>query len=1123
MRQIRIAAFIAPSLASLGLLILAFAPEAGAAGLAATAKSKDGVWEKIDNRLIATRDLQLPAASSYRVLRLNKEALARQLARAPMERTGDLRNSPAILSLPMPDGSFQSFHIEESPVMDAELVARYPEIKSYRGQGIDDGTATVRFDWTPFGFHALVLSADHPAVNIQPPDRSDITTYASYYDQGAAFTCGVNESHRIKPGRAEGVSPNVAVGTTLRSERIAVAATWEFCNTIGGDTLAGSTAALNSFLNGLNVVYERELSVHMNLVNAPNIIYASNNSVCGPGNNVACNAGNDPYTNTNESTMLNEVRPDLRDKVGVANYDVGHVLGTGSSGIAFIGVICDDNDNGGDGLGPLKGAGATRVFAPAGNSGASGLWAHELGHQHGADHTQNGTTASCGGTNRNGPTAWETGSGITIMSYVGICGTDNISDTRDLRFHNGSYNEITASLAAGATCTTNAATGDNIPTVNAGTAKTIPKQTPFTLTATGTDADPADFPNLRFIWEQLDAGGTLYFNPPYGDQAGDPPTTTRPLFRAFSPIASNSRTFPSLTYILNNANVPPAVVGGFQTAENLPSVSRTMNFRTTVRDQRFGVNDSSVAITVDGNSGPFAVTSPNGAENWSGAQTVTWNVANTSSAPVSTANVKISLSTNGGQTFPTTLAASAPNSGTAAVTLPNGIISSTCRIKVEALGNIFFDISNANFNLTPADSCPAVSGISPKVGNVGNSVTITGVNFTGVNAVTFSNNVPATSFTVNSATQITATVPNGAVGGPITLSKPSCGNVQTSNFSVCSNPPVALSIDDGSDESFRSNGDGAYYVNRLTPATYPATLTQISIFWDPFQSFPPGTAINVVAGANAGGTANIDGTSFQTFAAIAGAQPGFTTYTLPNAITIMAGDFVIGFQVPTDPGFAIAVDTNNPLSRSYRSSNGTTFTNVTDGNYMIRAAQVFTGCDAGAPTLSQVVSRMTHGGAGDFDIVLPQPPATRNVECRSGGASNNFKMVFTFPNNLVSVAGASVTNGAGTVSSSALGPEANQYTVNLTGVTNAQSTTVTLANVLDSTSAVGNVPAIIGVLLGDTTGNGGVNSSDISQTKGQSGTVASSGNFRTDVTVNGSINSSDISTVKSKSGTALPP
>jgi hypothetical protein len=159
---------------------------------------------------------------------------------------------------------------------------------------------------------------------------------------------------------------------------------------------------------------------------------------------------------------------------------------------------------------------------------------------------------------------------------------------------------------------------------------------------------------------------------------------------------------------------------------------------------------------------------------------------------------------------------------------------------------------------------------------------------------------------------------------------------------------------------------------------------------------------------------------------------------------------------------------------------------------------------------------------GDFDIVLPQLPAPRNVECRSGGGSNNFKMVFTFVHNLVSVVSASVTGGAGSVNSSVLGPLANQYTVNLTGVTSGQSTTVTLTNALDSIGALGNETAIIGVLLGDTTNNCSVNSSDISQTKAQSGTVPTASTFRTDVPVNGSINSSDISTVKSKSGTSLP-
>lgn len=149
MRQIKIVALIAVSLSLLGLLVVAFALEAGSGR---TAAPENGIWQTIDNGSIAAADWKPPAAGSYKVLRLNKDALAQQLSRAPMERTGDLRQSPVVLSLPMPDGSFERFHIEESPVMDAVLVARYPEIKSYRGQGIDDGAATVRFDWSPLWF-----------------------------------------------------------------------------------------------------------------------------------------------------------------------------------------------------------------------------------------------------------------------------------------------------------------------------------------------------------------------------------------------------------------------------------------------------------------------------------------------------------------------------------------------------------------------------------------------------------------------------------------------------------------------------------------------------------------------------------------------------------------------------------------------------------------------------------------------------------------------------------------------------------------------------------------------------------------------------------------------------------
>ena len=387
-------------------------------------------------------------------------------------------------------------------------------------------------------------------------------------------------------------------------------------------------------------------------------------------------------------------------------------------------------------------------------------------------------------------------------------------------------------------CGTTSATGNAIPTVDAGTTKIIPKLTPFTLTATGSDADAGDIPNLRFVWEQLDAGGN-YPNPPYGDQAGDPPTTTRPLFRPFDPVVEKSRTFPSLTYILNNANIPPPLVNDLRTAEDLPSVGRHINFRCTVRDQRGGVNDSAVAIIVYGFAGPFAVTFPNGGQTIGGAQNVTWDVSGTNAEPVSVASVNISLSTDGGNTFPIVLAANVPNLGTAGVTLPNGIITSTARIKVglSVISSLISPMLPSSYH---GGNCPAVSGITPQAGNAGTVVTITGVDFTGVNAVTFSGNIPAASFMVNNAMQISATVPVGAAGGPITLSKPSCPNVQTPGFSVCSNPPVAISVDDGSVESV--TGFATYYVDRLTPASYPATLNQFSIFWGDFPE-PPGSAI----------------------------------------------------------------------------------------------------------------------------------------------------------------------------------------------------------------------------------------------------------------------------------------
>ena len=140
--------------------------------------------------------------------------------------------------------------------------------------------------------------------------------------------------------------------------------------------------------------------------------------------------------------------------------------------------------------------------------------------------------------------------------------------------------KFTAHLGGLGGCAVQSATGNSVPIVDAGNDYIIRRNTPFTLTASGSDSDPQDAAGLTDCWEQIDAGGTSFGSPPFTD-AGDPPNSTRPIFRPFSPTLSPVRTFPSLTYILNNANVPPATMNGLQTAEYLPSVTRGLNFRST--------------------------------------------------------------------------------------------------------------------------------------------------------------------------------------------------------------------------------------------------------------------------------------------------------------------------------------------------------------------------------------------------------------------------------------------------------------------------------------------------------------------------------------------------------------
>ena len=372
-----------------------------------------------------------------------------------------------------------------------------------------------------------------------------------------------------------------------------------------------------------------------------------------------------------------------------------------------------------------------------------------MGHQFGASHTFNATSGTCGGQ-RSASTAYEPVNGSTIMAYRFACAPEDLMST-DTYFHNASIEQIVNyTNGTGNSCAVTSATGNNPPVVDAGPTYTIPMGTPFTLTATGSDPDGDA---LTFGWEEFDLGTAA---PPSTDDG------SRPIFRSFLPTSNPSRTFPRLQDVLSGL---PTL------GESLPVTTRTMNFRVTARDNRTGgggVNSAATQVNVRADSGPFTVTQPTSSSTWSTGsnQTVTWNVANTNIAPVSCANVKITLSTDGGTTFPIILANNTPNDGSETVTIP-GTPASGARVKVEAVGNIFFNISQGFTVSGSANTIPTISGFAPASGAVGTSVTINGTNFITPSAVQF-NGVSAT-FTVNSTTQIVATVPNGAATAPITV------------------------------------------------------------------------------------------------------------------------------------------------------------------------------------------------------------------------------------------------------------------------------------------------------------------------------------------------------------------
>ncbi len=677
--------------------------------IGAQTTSPDNAWTAVDETDLAQRSIERTVIpSAYKIYALNRAVISSILANAPKEFSAESRLAQEVLTLPMPDGSFARFRIEHSLMVEQGLADKYPELgKTYTGRGIDDPTLTARIDFMPKGFHAMILSKSG-TVMIDPYFASgDTTNYITYLKGNVArssdWSCKFEDIEFIdkllRPTEQTSdlipvvSTPEVTSGTQLRTYKLALAGNWEYCNVAGANTVAGCLAAMVTIMTRVNGVYERDLSLRMVMVANNNlIVYAGDSTLCPVGTGGSpCTSTNDPYSNG--STALNQNTSNLNAVIGSANYNIGHVFTTGSGGVANLAVPCGSN----------AGGGTTGLSNPFGDPFAIDYVAHEMGHQWGANHTFNGTVSNCGGGNRSGSSAYEPGSGITIMAYAGICGNQDLADHSIDTFHVKSLEAIVnfSQVGNGNTCAMTTSTGNTPPAVSivGGPSWNIPKQTPFILAASGSDVDGD---TLTYDWQEYDLGASTTAVP-----NTDSDGTARPIFRPFLPTSGPSRTFPALEHILNSANVPPpADIDGFLTGELLPAISRTMSFQVIARDNHAnggGINTATASVIVDGASGPFAITAPNTAVSWAAnsSQSVTWNVAGSNAAPVNAANVRILFSSDGGQTFPTVLIPSTANDGSESITVPN-VLTTTGRIKVEAAGNIFFDISNANFTITAA-------------------------------------------------------------------------------------------------------------------------------------------------------------------------------------------------------------------------------------------------------------------------------------------------------------------------------------------------------------------------------------------------------------------------------------
>lgn len=670
--------------------------------------AQNSLWTKTtEKRLEALQKFERASTPDYaNFYTLNLNAMKNVLQTAP-KRDFSGAVSSTIITFPNANGTLEQFSIYESSVMEAGLASNYQEIQSYVGQGLTNRSARIHLTTTVFGLHAMVLS-DKGTYYIDP-FTTNLEGYIVYNKSGLTtsktFTCH-NSEETSEDELQQATNSTMIADGLFRTYRLAMACTVEYASFhVNSAIFAGIItnlateaekkavvlAAMNVTVSRVNSLYESDMSLRMQLVdNNDSLIFITS----------------DTFDNNNANVLINQSQTVINAAIGTANYDIGHTVSTGGGGLAQLGSVCGSN----------KARGITGSPAPVGDPFDIDYVAHEMGHQFGASHTFNN---SCG-NNRSAPQAVEPGSGSTIMAYAGICPA-NVQSNSDAYFHTISVSQMTSFITfGGGNCAASVSNSNAAPVVASLTNYTIPKGTPFVLTGSATD-DSATA--MTYCWEQTNPGATTA-------TPSALTTSSNPNFRSLTPSLSPSRYFPSL----------PNVLAGNLTStwEVIPNVARTMNFALTVRDNSVPdgaqISRKNMILNFDGTAGPFKVTSQNTSTAWlpNQSQTISWNVAGTTAAPVSTSNVNILLSTDGGYTYDTVLVANTPNDGSEVITVPN-ISAPFCRIMVQPVDNVYFAINPTTFSIgqftttcvtyNSTGTLPIPDGAAPGVGgSIGSSM-----------------------------------------------------------------------------------------------------------------------------------------------------------------------------------------------------------------------------------------------------------------------------------------------------------------------------------------------------------------------------------------------------------------